>query len=801
MTPNPSSSALGDVRSQVTEGLHDIWSAICGALDFLGPAWIQDPHPRYYIIVTGLLLIATLLIECDPREHQSVARMRLSGALSSFLELGAFLYVAVALCLEPRTSAKFVVAGSFALCVAITLFRELHQRRGDRLAASILGALAVTWQFAGFIIFAGSILASWLTLLIMSPIAFVDWFFDVATFAEEIGRSKFMASMAQGWMVNFAGLMFCLCVYYFAFCWSQAVLQAHGFSWFDPPNWRTALHDRKYRWALSLRGKPAPFACLVVAGLALLLAGLMNVQSPWAVASLVGGIGALGLAIVRNVEPRESRLADTKRLVYLRHIVGGVTGVELDARIDRVARIEPFKDQPREFAFSIIGDPGEGDTSQLRPISRISEKSGVQGKKAVFEKSLRTLAEIGKEMRVSEYEESPYFLIISSDVVYPAGELMDYERAVYRPYATEDPRPDIPIYGIPGNHDWYNDLKGFFLNFTYPAAHAAGSEWAESLRSGPWAYPLRLFRDVRWRQVEQLRRKYSLDKLGGDAKQPRTHQRLSFFEMGFDKVPLTILGVDTGCTGSIDAVQESWLRRRLESSRGRGHVVVVILSEPLYVDGRFVDRGRLRELYEIIRQHEVDVIMGGDTHAYQHYMVKYEVSGREHVAHHIVNGGGGAYLEWPMDYTWRLANAWGAELDRRFVYVNKDQRGRGAPNDADSVTVCRIFPTAEDMLEKFRGNPDENRRIRRWLLRREPTLLQWGLTMALDHDREPQHQSFIMARAWAEDAAPAAVHLELTPWFTDKVSNELRPQPPIRISRAIPGTREGASSPSRAWHA
>ena len=54
------------------------------------------------------------------------------------------------------------------------------------------------------------------------------------------------------------------------------------------------------------------------------------------------------------------------------------------------------------------------------------------------------------------------FAIISSDVVYPAGELMDYERAVYRPYNGMN----IPIYAIPGNHDWYDDLQGFLMKST-----------------------------------------------------------------------------------------------------------------------------------------------------------------------------------------------------------------------------------------------------------------------------------------------------------------------------------------------
>ncbi len=90
---------------------------------------------------------------------------------------------------------------------------------------------------------------------------------------------------------------------------------------------------------------------------------------------------------------------------------------------------------------------------------------------------------------------------------------------------------------------------------------------------------------------------------------------------------------------------------------------------PLYVDGEFagqkaaplapkpVDKPPasydLRTIYQLLREHRVDVVMGGDTHAYQRYQVDYTgPDGQPHTMHHIVNGGGGAYLSPPMDSGW-----------------------------------------------------------------------------------------------------------------------------------------------------
>ena len=64
-------------------------------------------------------------------------------------------------------------------------------------------------------------------------------------------------------------------------------------------------------------------------------------------------------------------------------------------------------------------------------------------------------------------EHDPGFVMIASDVIYPAGDVDDYVDGVYRPYRSPDPhfRVDAPLLGLPGNHDWYDGLAGFMYHF------------------------------------------------------------------------------------------------------------------------------------------------------------------------------------------------------------------------------------------------------------------------------------------------------------------------------------------------
>ena len=95
-----------------------------------------------------------------------------------------------------------------------------------------------------------------------------------------------------------------------------------------------------------------------------------------------------------------------------------------------------------DFSFIVIGDPGEGDPSQWSLVNQY-------------------LA-LGRRDDVK-------FLVISSDVIYPAGAMADYETNFYLPFKGFKK----PIYAIPGNHDWFDALEGFNANFLEPRAARA----------------------------------------------------------------------------------------------------------------------------------------------------------------------------------------------------------------------------------------------------------------------------------------------------------------------------------------
>jgi hypothetical protein len=90
-----------------------------------------------------------------------------------------------------------------------------------------------------------------------------------------------------------------------------------------------------------------------------------------------------------------------------------------------------------DFSFVVIGDPGEGDASQLVLKDQILEVSNKPEVK---------------------------FVVVSSDIVYPSGAMHDYERKFFMPFKGVKK----PIYAIPGNHDWYDALEGFAATFYTP---------------------------------------------------------------------------------------------------------------------------------------------------------------------------------------------------------------------------------------------------------------------------------------------------------------------------------------------
>lgn len=266
------------------------------------------------------------------------------------------------------------------------------------------------------------------------------------------------------------------------------------------------------------------------------------------------------------------------------------------APADKVIR----RDDPDRFSFMVIGDTGEGDDPQYAVVPGF--------------------------LKVSQ---GTNFAVVASDVIYPVGTTDDYGTKFFRPY--QDYR--APIYAIPGNHDWYEDLGGFMRVFCADAPPLARQPAPRPLTRAWWRSLLwhRPRRSDGQHLAEQRTLRSSAEQ---QAVQPGPYWAI-------DAGPVRIIGIDTGLLGTIDAEQGAWLR---EVSQGLTPKILVTGS-PLYVDGEHhpcaIEGGGTVD--DIVRDpaHRYVAAIGGDIHNYQRYPVEFD-DGR--TIQYVVSGGGGAFM-------------------------------------------------------------------------------------------------------------------------------------------------------------
>lgn len=262
---------------------------------------------------------------------------------------------------------------------------------------------------------------------------------------------------------------------------------------------------------------------------------------------------------------------------------------------DKVIR----RDGTDAFSFMVIGDTGEGDDSQYAVVPGF--------------------------LKISQDTD---FAVIASDVIYPVGSARDYGDKFFRPYQDYP----APIYAIPGNHDWYEDLGAFMRVFCAdtppldpePRPRPLSRAWWRALlwhRPGPTD-------EQRLAAARALR-----SAPGQQAAQPGPYWAI-------DAGPVRIVGIDTGLLGTIDAEQGAWLREVSRDPKPK----ILITGSPLYVDGEHhpcaIEGGGTVD--EIVRDpdHHYVAAIGGDIHNYQRYPV--DVDGR--TIQYVVAGGGGAFM-------------------------------------------------------------------------------------------------------------------------------------------------------------
>jgi len=263
-----------------------------------------------------------------------------------------------------------------------------------------------------------------------------------------------------------------------------------------------------------------------------------------------------------------------------------------------------------DFSFLVIGDSGEGDASQYSLISRYL-KLGLH--------------------------DDVKFLVVSSDVIYPAGAMEDYEGNFYLPFQGFAK----PIYAIPGNHDWYDALEAFNANFLEPKAARAAIEARVEADYGLTSTNARRM-DKLVAEAARLRGLYGVNIAA---------QRAPFFELQTEDFAL--LAIDTGILRSVDERQWAWIERALDRSRGKFTMAIVGHprfagghDSPPFAEGRDVSESAesFAALYRLLASHDVRIAMAGDTHDFEYYKEKLGGDGATRTMHHVVNGGGGAYL-------------------------------------------------------------------------------------------------------------------------------------------------------------
>jgi uncharacterized membrane protein HdeD (DUF308 family) len=263
-----------------------------------------------------------------------------------------------------------------------------------------------------------------------------------------------------------------------------------------------------------------------------------------------------------------------------------------------------------DFSFIVIGDTGEGDASQhiLRD---------------------QLLAVAGRpDVR---------FVLLSSDVIYPNGSMIDYEAKFWLPFKGVTK----PVYAIPGNHDWYDALEAFLATFLE----------ADAARV---AMRARVEADLRLTSTTSARIERLIAEAGrlrGEYAVPTGFQRGPFFELQSDRFAL--LAIDTGIVKRIDAEQWRWLESALR--RARGKLIMAVLGHPFYAKSYDMAYGNepFARLKRLLVDHGVTIMMAGDTHDFEYYMEPPRAGTA--ARYYFVNGGGGAYLslgsalQWPAN--------------------------------------------------------------------------------------------------------------------------------------------------------
>ena len=293
--------------------------------------------------------------------------------------------------------------------------------------------------------------------------------------------------------------------------------------------------------------------------------------------------------------------------------------------------------------FLVIGDTGEQDPSQYVVAPALVRAAAAR----------------------SDREQAGFVLVLS-DVIYPSGNVNDYVDGFYKPYRSNRVQglktplevrkefalpEDVPVYAMPGNHDWYDGLYGFAHQFLYAANDPP--TWPSELLApsfddalGRWQLICDRFGRIMWRTPSEpvgnaVPARWGEPAPDGDPAPESELQPAPYFVIEAEHVDLVC--IDTGIDGTIDERQFTWL-----SSLGGEKPKILMTGKPLFVNGErrkcAVAGSSDETVYDVVAEsrHRYVATVGGDTHNFQLYDPQSEGSSRDGLWH-IVSGGGGAY--------------------------------------------------------------------------------------------------------------------------------------------------------------
>ena len=279
------------------------------------------------------------------------------------------------------------------------------------------------------------------------------------------------------------------------------------------------------------------------------------------------------------------------------------------------------------------------------------------------------------------------FIVVASDVVYPAGDVNEYIPKFFVPFAAYRK----PVYAIPGNHDWLDGLAGFMRHFCDAIAPA------EKFRPSRPARRRRLAligHSILWRRPRALEpgTLEQAARLRGEADASGPAQPNMYFCI--DTPHLRVVAIDTGILGRLDHDQGEWLKRVSAGPKPK----LLISGKPIWAGPQMSPRrilppeggpGSTGTIWGVVSAAENNYIamIAGDVHHYERHSVALPDGRRIEC---MISGAGGAFMS------------------------STHQIGRVSGDSVDESTWT-VFPTRADSLRAYSISLQRRRRRRsRW---------------------------------------------------------------------------------------